>query len=305
MIVMCATQPTILEWVQRWLTVPDSSLAGGGMHVRSIRCRTILGSVCLLSHLCRGVPEGQSVQVVGLLMPVLYAQVDKLMFQLNSDSEGDEESDIMPEEDEGSQSEGTSDERDAEPADMTAAEPDSELAEAVNLPEGSTKLAGSSGSIPHKHQQTSSKQHQHRADTADCSADSQQAALVDGRAAAAEHTLPYEAGPLSLPSASGEQTLPYPAVSDSQVGQADHNQQPDAVDLTHADDTQKLPNMAGSPSAILGEHVSEQSASQNEVAAVPSIASPLGATTPSSPASSSAKKQRQADIRGFLSPRTA
>lgn len=232
------------------------------------------------------------------------------MYQINSDSEGDEGSDIVPEEDEGSQSDD-----DASGADnggapgMDDVEPEGESTEAAGVEQHGDELASSSRPKLCKGEQCPlSKQQESNAGVASSrqhSADSQhrgQAAAVETQAL--EQTLPYEAGPSSLPS---QQTLLYHCASDTQRSSGSHTQQAGStvVDLTHAEAAQELPESAGLHAT---PHQEDAPAQQRirAVATASTIASPptqgpiLG--SPITPLSGSAKKQKQADIRGFLSP---
>ena len=215
-------------------------------------------------------------------------QVDRLMYQLNSDSEGDEGSDIVPEDYEGSQSDDASDaENDVKPG-------------AEHMDAAGPELASSSSihAAPGKAEQSMlSRQPQSNAGVGSAS---QHSADFDPPASALEQTLPYEPGPSSLPS---QQTLPYHLASSTQVSKASYSQQAGTVDLTDPGEPQELaPNADVQVPAGEGDASAEQ-----RVGAEPTASSsPLQGTTlgsPVLPTSGSAKKQRQADIRGFLSPR--
>ena len=171
------------------------------------------------------------------------------MYQINSESEGAEGSDIVPEDDEGSQSDDAMDANSGPPG-MDNVKTDAEDVKASGMTQQTADMASSSHEPPGRRMQqqsdvgiASSSQH-----SAASHADELQA--VAPNPPAMEQTLPYEAGPSSLPSL---QTLPYHLVSGTQHGKAGHGQQADLVDLTDA--------------------------------------------------SGSAKKRKQSDIRGFLSPR--
>lgn len=185
------------------------------------------------------------------------------MYQINSDSEGDEGSDIVPEGDEGSES----DDALGANIDGTAGVNDrlgSEHGKAAGMGQHAIDLASSS--------------HQPPADAEQSMLCNQQASDVCAAScsqhSAMQPTLPYGAGRSSLPS---QQTLLYPPAPGTQHSNAGHSQQAGMVD---PDDTQ--------PTAVLA-------------ASSPVHGSSIG--SPVSPASGSAKKNRQADIRGFLSPR--
>ena len=211
-------------------------------------------------------------------------QVDRLMYRINSDSEGDEGSDIVPEDDEGSESDDALDANDGTPG-MDDVRTYAEGVKALGMGQQTADLASASHGPPAQAEQrvpcdqqqsdvgfASSSQH-----SAASHADRLQAVALD--LPAMEQTLPYEAGPSSLPS---QQTLPYHFASGPQHGTASHSQQADIVDLTDPEKTK--------PAAATA-------------ALSPLQGSSLG--SPASPVSGSAKSRKQADIRGFLSPRAA
>lgn len=202
------------------------------------------------------------------------------MYQINSDSEGDEGSDIVPEDDEGSESDDVLDAANSGAPGMNDVKIDAEDVKAPSMGQQTAALASSSHELHHKAGQlalcnqqpsdvgiASGSQHSAASD-----ADRLQAVTLDPPAM--QQNLPYEAGPSGLPS---QQTLPYHAASGTQYGSAGHTQQADMVDLTDPENAQ--PTAA---SSLVQE-------------------SNLG--SPASPVSESAKKRKQADIRGFLSPR--
>ena len=183
------------------------------------------------------------------------------MYQINSDSEGDEGSDIVPEDDEGSDSD------DALTADnggtaSTDVKPGREHGKAAGSGQHATDLASSSQQPPGDAEQ-SMLCNQQASDV--CAASCSQHGAM-------EQTLPYEAGHTN-----SQQTLLYPPAPGTHHRNAGHGQRAGMVD---PDDTQ--------PTAVLA-------------ASSPVHGSSIG--SPVSPVSGSAKKNRQADIRGFLSPR--
>ena len=206
---------------------------------------------------------------------VVSLQVDRLMYQINSDSEGDEGSDIVPEDDESSESDDALDAKNGIPG-MDDVKTDAEQVKAPGVGQQTADLASSSQQSHGKPGQSMLyNQQQSDVGTAIGSqhspashADRSQA-VVDNTPAM-QQTLPYEAGPSSLPS---QQTLPYHLASGIQHGNAGDSQQAEMVDLTTA----------------------------ATAASSPVQRSSLG--SPVSPVSGSANRHRQADIRGFLSPR--
>lgn len=197
------------------------------------------------------------------------------MYQINSDSEGDEGSDIVPEDDEGSESDDALDATNGTPG-MDDVKTDVEHVKVPGMGQQTAGLASSSHQFPGKAGQSMLYNQQHSdvgiasgSQHSPASHADRSQAVVDNPLAM-EQTLPYEAGPSSLPS---QQTLPYHLASGTQHGKAGDSQQADLVDLTTA----------------------------ATAASSPVQGSSLG--TPVSPVSGSAKKHRQADIRGFLSPR--
>lgn len=182
------------------------------------------------------------------------------MYQINSDSEGDEGSDIVPENDEGSESEDVLDANNAETAGVEV-KPGNEHGKATGTGQHGTDLASSSQQPPNIAEQSMLCNQQQGA--ASCSQNS-----------ALEQTLPYEAGRSSFPS---QQTRLYSPAPGTQHSNAGPSQRAGLVD---PDNTQ--PTAAAAASS-------------------PVHGSSMG--SPVSPVSGSAKQNRQADIRGFLSPR--
>ena len=217
------------------------------------------------------------------------------MYQLNSDSEGDEGSDIVPEDGVESQSGHNSDAANDDDAGTREVEHT-----AAGAQEHDAEPAGSSHDIPRGPAQalpdtdSAAKALQH-------SLHSQQQQSTAADVSSAVLTLPYEAGLGSAPPSAPEQTLSYQAASNSQLYQAGHPQQTGPIDLTEAEYAPELPEPAGSHAAATLAQVSGQQVHRAEPAASPLQRSSL--VSPTSPATGSAQKQRQADIRGFLSPR--
>lgn len=202
------------------------------------------------------------------------------MYQINSDSEGDEGSDIVPEDDGGSESDDILDAANNEVPGMNGVKTDAADVKGSGMGQQTADPASSSHEPFHEAgRHVLCDQKQSDVGIASCSqhsaasnADSLQAVALDPTAM--EQTLPYEAGPSGLPS---QQTLPYHAAAGTQHGNAGHSQQ---ADLTDPENTQPTAGTAAS------SHVQGSS---------------LG--SPASPVSGSAKKRKQADIRGFLSPK--
>lgn len=173
------------------------------------------------------------------------------MYQINSDSEGDEGSDIVPEDDEGSVSDDA----------LDAVQPGGEHGTAAAMEQ---HALASSSHQPRGHAEQSMLCNQQQGDVGAASC-SQHSAM--------EQTLPYGAGQNSF----SQQTLLYPPAPGTHHNNAGHSQQAGMVDPA---DTQ--PTAAAA--ALSPVHGSSKG-------------------SPASPVSGSAKKNRQADIRGFLSPR--
>lgn len=237
-------------------------------------------------------------------------QVDRLMYQINSDSEGGEGSDIVPEEHDGSQSDDASGSDNGDTPDMDGVDPRGEHTEAAGVGQHGTETAsfphpdpGKGDTTPLPKPQESSATASQAQDSADSHGDGGEETALEMQAL--EQTLPYEAGPTSLPS---QQTLLYHVASSTQLSDTSHAQQAGStmVNQMHPQDAQTVPQTAGLHATAAQEHASAQQGVRAVPTAATMVSSPMQGPnlgSPMSPVLGSAKKQKQADIRAFLSPK--
>ena len=196
----------------------------------------------------------------------LYMQVEQLMYQLNSDSEGDEGSDIDPEaeisDSDDAEAESNSNAADDQVDDAAAKEAGTEAAiELEDSPPGPSNHAGPSSGA---------------------AGSAKDSAVSESRA---ESTAQPAAAPPAAQDSASNALQPSKGQSET----------PLVVDLVDDDNAQQQGASRGT------DALNNASPSGRSITPARAVGS---AASPASPALSSARKHKQADIRGFMSPKS-